>query len=95
MFYQYFLHMEQHCYVARFVIEYLSSLSLDKLVFSREDIKTEYCLPLGSDYLNRQSATFNERKSAIRTFYLSINKKRFHRKSYLLQKQNQNHVLLR
>jgi len=21
-------------------------------------MKTEYCLPLGSDYLNRQSATF-------------------------------------
>ena len=41
--------MGQHCYVARFVTEYLSSLSLDKLVFSREDIKTEYCLPLGSD----------------------------------------------
>ena len=24
----------------------------------KNDMKTEYCLPLGSDYLNRQSATF-------------------------------------
>lgn len=25
---------------------------------TKNDIKIEYCLPLGSDYLNRQSATF-------------------------------------
>ena len=24
----------------------------------KNDIKIEYCLPFGSDYLNRQSATF-------------------------------------
>ena len=50
--------MGQHCYVARFVTESLSYLSLDEFVFLREELKTEYCLSLGSDDLNRQSAAF-------------------------------------
>lgn len=58
MFYQCFLHMGQHCYVVRFVTESLSSIFLDELVFSREDIKIGYCLLLGGDYLNRKSTAF-------------------------------------
>ena len=64
--------MGQHFYVVRFVTESLSSLSLDKLIFAREDIKTEYCLPLGSDDLNRKSAAFfihDNRKFTQRAFY--------------------------
>jgi hypothetical protein len=50
--------MGQHCYVARFVTESLSYLSLDDFVFLREELKTEYYLSLGSDDLNRKSAAF-------------------------------------
>ena len=36
----------------------LISIYRKNRIKTENEIKTEYCLPLGSDYLNRQSATF-------------------------------------